>query len=129
MSGEAQLLLWIAGVHLLGLVCVCVLMIPALREPPDPPPGSQDGGSDDGWGNHPRRPLLPHDVPGGGLPLPDSQPARVRLRDHRRLHERIPGRERRPTREPIPHPQRVPNTQTPAHEPARRSRAPRPRGH
>ncbi len=99
MSGEAQLLLWIAGVHLLGLACVAALMIPALREAPEPP-RPQDEGSDEGWGNHPRRPLAPHDLPGGGLPLPDAAPARVRLRDHRPLHERLPNRERRPAREP-----------------------------
>jgi hypothetical protein len=113
MSGEAQLMLWIAGVHLLGLACVAVLMIPALREPPDSPPRQQDDGSDDGWGNNPRRPLHPHDVPGGGLPLPDAVPARVRLRDHRPLHERLPSRERRPVREPSRQPARpvkVPRT-------------------
>jgi hypothetical protein len=112
MSGEAQVLVWIAGVHLLGLVCVAALMIPALREPPAPP-RSQDEGSDDGWGNNPRTPPRPNDVPGGGLPLPDAAPARVRLRDHRPLHERLPGRERRPSREPSRRPMRpakVPHT-------------------
>jgi hypothetical protein len=100
MSGEAQLLLWIAGVHLLGLACVAVLMIPALRDQPDSPPKPIDGDSDDGWGNYPRRPRDPRDVPGGGLPLPDAEPARVRLRGHERLADRLPGRERRPAREP-----------------------------
>lgn len=100
MSGEAQLLLVVAGVHVLGLACVAVLMIPALREGPDGPPASSEGGSDDGWGNYPRQPSPPRDVPGGGLPLPDAEPARVRLRDHRRLRERIPNRQRRPAREP-----------------------------
>lgn len=99
MSGEAQLLLMIAGVHLLGLACVAVLMFPALRDQPPSPPNS-DGGSDDGWGNFPRRPRSPEDVPGGGLPLPDAQPARIRLRGHERLHDRLPARERRPAREP-----------------------------
>jgi hypothetical protein len=100
MSGEAQLMLMIAGVHLLGLACVAVLMVPALRDPPEAPPRPSDGGSDDGWGNYPRRPPSPTGVPGGGLPLPDAEPARVRLRDHQRLRERLPSRERRPVREP-----------------------------
>jgi hypothetical protein len=100
MSGEAQLLLMIAGVHLLGLACVAVLMLPALRDPPGSPPNSSEGGSDDGWGNYPRKPRSPRDVPGGGLPLPDAQPARVRLRGHERLHDHLPRRERRPSREP-----------------------------
>lgn len=99
MSGEAQLLLMVAGVHLLGLACVAVLMLPALRDQPDPPNPS-DGGSDDGWGNMPRWPRNPQDVPGGGLPLPDAVPARVRLRGHERLHDQLPPRERRPAREP-----------------------------
>ena len=100
MSGEAQLMLMIAGVHLVGLACVAVLMIPALRDAPDNPPGRPEDGSDDGWGNYPRRPLGPPSVPGGGLPLPDAEPARVRLRDHQRMREQLPRRERRPAREP-----------------------------
>lgn len=108
MSGEAQLMLMIAGVHLLGLACVAVLLIPALRDGPDSPPRPSDGGSDDGWGNYPRRPPSPRDVPGGGIPLPDAEPARVRLRDHGRLSERLPARERRPAREPDRRPVRLP---------------------
>jgi hypothetical protein len=46
-------------------------------------------------------------VPGGGLPLPDAEPARVRLRDHRPLRERLPARERRPAREPERRPVRA----------------------
>jgi hypothetical protein len=107
MSGEAQLMLMIAGVHVLGLACVAVLMVPALRDMPDRPQRPPDDGSDDGWGNHPRRPRGPSDVPGGGLPLPDAEPAKVRLRDHRRLRERLPSRERRPAREPDRTPVRV----------------------
>ena len=93
-------MLMIAGVHLLGLACVAVLMVPALRDPPDSPSQPSDGGSDDGWGNYPRRPPKPSGVPGGGLPLPDAEPARVRLRDHQKMSERLPARERRPAREP-----------------------------
>ena len=101
MSGDTQLLLVIAGVHVLGLACVAILMLPALRDEPDSPPFA-DGGSDDGWGNHPRRPRSPRDIPGGGLPLPDARPARIRLRSHERLHDLRPQRERRPSREPAP---------------------------
>src|SRR5205807_1830224 len=68
MSGDAALWLMIAGIHLLALGCVVVLMIPALRGGPEWPPASSDSGSDDGWGNEPRRPPSPQDVPGGGLP-------------------------------------------------------------
>lgn len=100
MSGEAQLMLMIAGVHLVGLACVAVLMVPALRDAPDSGTRPPEDGSDDGWGNHPREPVGPKSGPGGGLPLPDAQPARVRLRDHRRMRDLIPRPERRPSREP-----------------------------
>jgi hypothetical protein len=100
-------MLMIAGVHLLGLGCVVVLMIPALRDGSDPPPRPPDGGSDDGWGNDRRRPPSPRDLPGGGIPLPDAEPARVRLRDHERLRERLPRRQRRPAREPERRPVRT----------------------
>ena len=91
MSGEAQLLLMIAGVHLLGLACVAVLMIPALRDEPDPPSRPADGGPDDGWGNHPRRPRRPRATsPAAVCRSPTRVPARVRLRDHERLHDRRP---------------------------------------
>ena len=101
MSGDAQLMLMIAGMHLLGLVCAAVLIIPALRDSPDFPPQRPDTGSDGGGGGGPQRPPAPQDSPrGGGIPLPDAEQARVRLRDHRKLREHLPGRERRPAREP-----------------------------
>jgi hypothetical protein len=107
MSGEAQLMLMIAGVHLVGLACVALLMVPALRDAPDTPQQPPEDGSDEGWGNHPRKPHGPRDVPGGGLPLPDAEPARVRLRDHRRMRDLLPRPERRPSREPEREPTRV----------------------
>jgi hypothetical protein len=107
MAGEAQLWLMIAGIHLLGLGCVIVLMIPALRGGYDLPPRPPDGGPDDGWGNKPRRPHEPRDRPSGGLPLADSNPSRIRLRDHVRLADRLPARERRPAREPDRQPVRT----------------------
>ncbi|HZU39503.1 MAG TPA: hypothetical protein VE992_00545 [Solirubrobacteraceae bacterium] len=108
MSGDAQLLLLIAGVHVFGFACVAVLMLPALREGwGSPPPSGSD--SDDGWGRGPGRPpLAPPGSPRGGLPLPDAEPARVRLREHGRLAERLPRRERRPAREPVRRPERTP---------------------
>jgi hypothetical protein len=107
MSGEAQLMLMIAGVHLLGLACVAILMIPALRDGP-PPPGQSDSGSDDGWWRRPEPPPERPKPPRGGIPLPDALPARVRLRDHHRLQELLPRRERRPAREPERRPARDP---------------------
>ena len=37
MSGDAQLMLMIAGMHLLGLACAAVLILPALRDSPEYP--------------------------------------------------------------------------------------------
>jgi hypothetical protein len=101
MSGESEIgILVIAGVHLLGLACAAVLLIPALRDAPAPPPPT-DPESDDGGGRGPRRrPKAPGSPPGGGLPLPISQPAHVRLRGHERLSDLTPPRQRRPAREP-----------------------------
>jgi len=100
MSGDAQLMLMIAGMHLLGLVCAGVLIIPALRDNPEFPPRS-DPGSDGGWGRGPDKPPAPRDPPrGGGVPLLDAEQSRIRLRDHRKLTELRPRRERRPVREP-----------------------------
>src|SRR5947209_5021684 len=101
MSGDVQLLLLIAGVHLFGFAAVGVLMIPALRDGWNAPPGGSD--SDDGGGRGPKvPPIAPVAPSGGGLPLPDAVPARVRLRDHERLGDRLPARERRPAHAPEP---------------------------
>jgi hypothetical protein len=100
-------MLIIAGVHLLGLACVAVLMIPALRDGPGTPPWWSDSGSDEGWGRGPQSPPKPPEPPRGGIPLPDAVPARVRLRDHRRLADLLPARERRPAREPAREPVRT----------------------
>jgi hypothetical protein len=99
MSGEYQLLLMIAVIHLLGLGCVAVLVVFALRQ------GTNEGsrgesGADDGWGNKPRDPPQPSDRPWGGVPLPDAGQSRQRLRDHQTLSQLLPHRERRPAREP-----------------------------
>jgi hypothetical protein len=106
MSGEAQLLLWIAGVHLLGFICVGMLMLPALRESGDQSEETE-GGSDEGWGNLPNAKPSPSRWPGGGLPLPDAVQSPVRLREPGRLADRIPPPERRPAREPDRRPVRT----------------------
>jgi hypothetical protein len=107
MAGDVQLMLMIAGVHLLGLGCAALLMIPALREGPSPPPRPSDSGSDDEGGSGPRHPPERPDPPRGGIPLPDAAPASVRLREPGRLSELLPRRERRPSREPDRRPARI----------------------
>jgi len=87
-----------------ALVLAFLLIIPALRDRPEPP--YRPGGSDGGGGQHvppgPRPPSGPD-----GLPLPDAQPARVRLRGPGRLADLLPRRSRRPVREPERRPSRV----------------------
>lgn len=107
MSGADQMVLLIAGLHLFALVCVALLILPALRDIDERPPGGSDG--DDGGGHGPGGPRLIPPRPRGGLPLPDAIPAGVRLRDHNRLGDHLPGRERRPVHEPTPRtPKRTP---------------------
>src|SRR5437762_7204845 len=108
MSAGYQLLLMIAGMHVLGLICVAVLMVLAFRQTPGEDMWPSDPGSDDGWGNDPREPRQPYDRPWGGIPLPDADQARVRLRDSRKLSDLRPNRERRPVREPERTPVRQP---------------------
>lgn len=108
MSAGYQLLLMIAGMHVLGLLCVAVLMVLAFRQPPGDDRRPFDPGSDDGWGNEPREPHRPYDRPWGGIPLPDAEPATVRLRDERKLGDLRPDRDRRPVREPERAPVREP---------------------
>ncbi len=117
MTGADSLMLWIAGFHFVGVICVAALLIPALRSRNDSSEGHENGSSDDGWGNLPQDQPRPKLWPGGGIPLPDAVQPSVRLRDHRRLSELRPGRERRPAREPMPTPERVPSAQ---HFPAAR---------
>ncbi len=108
MSGDAQVLLWIAGVHLLGLACVGVLLIPALRENGPGTARRSDNDTDDGWGRGPKPPPTPPTPPRGGIPLPDAVQSKVRLREPGRLRELLPRPERRPTREPARRPVRTP---------------------
>jgi hypothetical protein len=99
----------VAGI--LYLVCVlAVALLPVLIGRRNSPPGPSDSDSDEGGGRGPRRPPRKPTPPRGGLPLDDAQPARVRLRDHSRLADRLPSRGRRPAREPVParHPDRTP---------------------
>ena len=105
MSADAQLMLVIVGLHILGLACAALLIIPALRDTPGRP--SRPSDSDDGWGRGPRRPPFSPRPPDGGVPLPEAEQARVRLRDHGRLADSAPKRERRPAREPDREPART----------------------
>lgn len=104
MVGVGQVILLVVGMHLLAIACAAVLIIHAAKTAPGVGWRAPEGGSDDGPGSDRRRPRIPPGLPGGGLPLPGAVPARVRLRDHRRLADLTPPRERRPAREPVREP-------------------------
>jgi hypothetical protein len=91
------------------IVFAAALLVPALIARFSRGSSDSDGDGGDGrGGGGPRRP--PPKKPGppsGGLPLDHSQPARIRLRDGRRLGQRLPAPERRPVREPARRPGRT----------------------
>ncbi len=94
------------------LVLVSVVLAPVLLPrtmlypDPDPPPSISDGDDDDGGHGPGPGPLLPAG-PRGGIPLPDADPARIRVRSHRSvLTRQCP---RRSTSEPGRVPTRAPH--------------------
>jgi hypothetical protein len=106
MSEGLQMVLWIAGVHLVGFLCIAVLLLPAMRD--DGGMDSRPDDSDGGGGRGPKAPPLKPIGPRGGIPLPDAVQATVRLRGHgERLGGGRLGRERRPAVEPARTPHRV----------------------
>jgi hypothetical protein len=97
---QFQMLLVLVGVHILGFIAVAILLIPALR---DNDPGFEEDsndGSDDGWGNRPNVKPDPTRWPGGGIPLPDAEQSKVRLREPGRFTEHLTKPARRPVHEP-----------------------------
>lgn len=100
MPGHDQL----SGFNLPGLLALVIILgvvfSPVLLCRRGSDPDQSDGESDDGWGGGPPRRPDPPDMPPGGIPLDDAHPARVRLRGHDRLPDRLPARVRRPAKEP-----------------------------
>ena len=91
------------------MVFAGALFVPAIIGRFFSSPGPPRSDSDEGGGGPPRRPVPPTPPP-GGIPLENAQPARVRLRDHRRLAQLLPMRQRRAPREP----ERSPARRSPA---------------
>jgi hypothetical protein len=81
-----------------ALVLTPVILFPPSGHSPGPP-GGDDGGGDD----PPDPPDPPPSAPRGGLPLPDAERSRERVRDHDRS-----GRRRVPLRRPAREPERRP---------------------
>ena len=93
---------------LLFLTIPGLILVPALlyRKPGSSPDSSDDEG---GGGRGPGSPPAPPAPPRGGVPLPDAEPARTRIREHGRRAWDPRPRRRRPAREPDRPPVRAPS--------------------
>lgn len=95
---------------LVFFIIPAMMFVPALlyRRPGSSPDARDDDDDDDrGGGPGPEPPPARPTVPRGGVPLPDAEPSRRRVRDHNRVVFGGP-RLRRPAREPerLPTPSR-----------------------
>lgn len=110
MDPDAELVLFLGGVHVVAIFFAFGLLWHFARAEPGRawalPEDEDDGGG--GGGSAPPEPPAPTRPRGGGLPLPDAVPARVRLREPGRLGDLLPERERRPGHQPARTPERVP---------------------
>jgi hypothetical protein len=96
MSPDEELVVIFGALHLVALTLGVVLFMMFLRSDATsswPPPEDDDGG---GGGGNDRLPSRPKPRPTGGIPLPDAEPARTRLRGHGRLADAHPRPPRRP---------------------------------
>jgi hypothetical protein len=111
MTPDQELVLIFGGLHLIALCMGIVLFVMFLRSDTTKAwkPPSEDGESGDGGGGggNDRIGDRPKPRPTGGIPLPDADPAPVRLRDHERLSDLLPRPQRRTTREPARTPERT----------------------
>jgi hypothetical protein len=83
-----------------GWMCCSFMLVAELFSSSPNSPGSSD--ADDSGGTDPPGPPTPP-TPGGGIPLPDAEQARERVRDHNRpARVRLRGRTREPERTPAP---------------------------
>ena len=108
MPDETLLVALLGGLHLIGFGFAALLLLPLLRDERVAPivrrGEDEDGG---GGGNDRLGPVVPKGPRGGGVPLPDAIPARVRLREPARLADLLPPPARR-RREHAPSPARTP---------------------
>jgi hypothetical protein len=108
MASDEELMLIFGALHLVALALGVLLFVMFLRsdtfdghnEPEEDEGGG--GGGNDRISEPPR--ISP---PSGGIPLPDAEPAPVRLRGPERLADLLPRHERRRVVEPVRSPTRV----------------------
>jgi hypothetical protein len=99
MSGDEELVVIFGALHLVALLLGVVMFVMFARS--DRPEGRQDGDEDEGGGGGSDRISdSPKTSPSGGIPLPDAEPAPVRLRGPERLRDLLPRPERRRVVEP-----------------------------
>jgi hypothetical protein len=108
MSSDIQMILVVGSVHVVGLAFAAALLWHFMRASGEDgrPSDESEGG---GGGNLPAEPPEPRRPRGGGLPLPDAVPARVRLRGPGRSPVTRPAApSRRPSHAPLPARRRTP---------------------
>jgi hypothetical protein len=109
MSPDEELMLIFGVLHLIALALGVVLFVMFLRSETDygiqPTDDDEPGGG--GGGGNDRVSIRPKGTPGGGIPLPDAEPAPIRLRGHERPPRARPAR--RPDHAPAPARRRVPS--------------------
>ena len=99
VTPDEELMVIFGALHLVALALGAVLFVMFLRSEAGygrRPPEDDDGG---GGGND-RLGDGPKSSPSGGIPLPDAEPAPVRLRGHEKLADLLPRHERRRVVEP-----------------------------
>jgi hypothetical protein len=101
MTPDEELVVIFAILHLVALMLGGALFAMFLRSDSKArPDGSDDDENEGGGGGNDRISDKPKTSPSGGIPLPDAEPAPVRLRGHERLADLRPRPLRRPAREP-----------------------------
>lgn len=108
MGPDEELVIIFAALHLVALMLGGALFAMFLRSEPRPYRAPPEEGEDGGGGND-RVTDKPKTSPSGGIPLPDADPAPVRLRGPERLADLRPRPLRRPAHDPAPAPRRVPS--------------------
>jgi hypothetical protein len=108
MSPDEELMLIFGALHLVALSLGVLLFVMFLRS--DTAEGGEGSDEDEGGGGggSDRISGTPKTSPSGGIPLPDAEPAPVRLRGHEKLADLRPRPERRRVTEPARTPRRVP---------------------
>src|ERR687885_2279471 len=100
MSPDEELMVIFGALHVVALALGVLLFLLFLRsetrDGQNPPEDDEGGG-----GGSDRISDRPKTSPSGGIPLPDAEPAPIRLRGHERLADLRPRHVRRPAHDPL----------------------------